>query len=332
MKKIFLCVAAVYLSACGEMQSSNVFQALESINGGQKVDFSVPACEVEPSEYLLDTQVSAFEITDRKNVSFGFDLATAFFRIFGFNIKTESGRMTLFMHLYESIKPNLSVASVLGEGRLKGKEFRFNLTLKEVGIGGGYYNRTPLAQLSERALRSGLSNLMRELNAQGSGWRTRTLYVDNEKGFAVVPVGSVSGVKFGDEFGLYNVEHLWSGKPCESTHIMERKTSRTPLVIAKAMMIENHASLIEFTAPPSESINVGARVEISKLEGNTAKNPRTLRYPVAIRSVKSEYLALPDGSRIDITPYARDQMAALFDQYGFNPTSLRHTQKPEAPR
>ena len=134
----------------------------------------------------------------------------------------------------------------------------------------------------------------------------------------VIPVGKDSGVRLGDKFSAYNVDYLWQGDPCTSQLLLEKKTTNLALVQMVAVQVENNATLLKVISRNDEGqLRVGARVEIAQLAGSDAASRRLAR-TVALRSLQSEPLPLPDGTGLNLKVYMEETLRAVMDEYGLH--------------
>lgn len=324
MKKVMLTIALVFSVGCGgfEGRTEMVTADLAAVSQGHKTDIAdKPYCEVDFADYELDTRLLAFEITDRGNVGFGFNILNGFFRALGLRIKTERGVMLASMSMSQSLRPSESLAHVTGEGKSSKTEFNFELDALQLGLDIGYFRQTPLSRLTEKTLMSTLQNLKNEMNGVETAWSTRAVHLYPIEQQLIIPTGSVAGIRLGDRFKIFNVDHAWRGVPCESEHLFERKRTTEAIAIAEVTQLDKNASLLTLVDKRTDDpIEYGARVEIESLPlRNKEKGPRALARSVRFRSFHSEKLVVPGGANVDLTPYLVEHTGALLNHYGYYP-------------
>lgn len=293
-------------------------QAIKDINEGRKPQGlqDMPSCEVAFEEYQLDGNVLSFEIDGKNGIKLGFSLGKIF-KYVGLGFKTEKGKMTMSMSLSESVQPTNHVAYVMGSAESSKKEFSFDLDIYGIGLGYDYFSQTPIAGLTAKTAQSALKNLEAELARNKVRWKSKVIHVDD--GSVAIPVGTVSGLRPGDWFNVYNVEYLWRGKPCESELIMAKRTTVEPIAEVQAIQVEYNASLLRIENMNSEEkIKLGAVVEVMKLGGKDSKT-RKLSIPVNIRSITSLPIVIHNDVPIDLSVFVGEQTRANMDAYHFTP-------------
>jgi hypothetical protein len=218
----------------------------------------------------------------------------------------------LNMGLFDPLKPEHELMNVLGKSRLWGLDFKFDIGYQQIGIDFHHYSKTPLAKLSAKGLEDSLENLTEEIKTLQDAWSTNVVALPNDRQL-VVPVGSFTGLKVGDQFAIYNTEHVWAGEPCASEHLIARKTTAEPLTIGQVTQVQNNAALLNINYTDSTPILSGALVEVHKLTDAKRKLFRSLK----INQVAGAELQFENNQRVDIGPYLNDQIRAVAAKYGF---------------
>lgn len=286
---------------------------LYAVNTGviKKAD-ARPVCEVQAAEYLLDAQMVDFEITSNTGISFGLSLLSGLFHAFDLNFKMASGRLDLSMSLYDPMRADAPLYSATGKSSIKGLNFNFDANVYLFNFGISSFYETPLSTLTTQGLENNLAALNKSISNLQEPWNTQVVAVDDPASF-VIPMGSFANVKVGDEFAIYNVEHIWSGLPCASDHLLTKKVSQP--VIARAVQVENSASLLKVMVPDLDApvIIQGARVEISQL----TDPKRQLSRSVQIRNVLGAEMTFSDTRKADLTPYMKTLLNSSIVKYGY---------------
>jgi hypothetical protein len=325
MKKLRILSGIILLNSvlnmgCAGFESQSVQSVLSDVNSGKSQITTKPYCEVDLADYELDLKLLSFEIKDKFNVGFGYNLISGFLRAFGISVKTERGEMLMSGHLREALRPLESVVDALGQGNSKGVDFNFSLDLVQLGADFGYYYQTPLHKLTEKTIKSNLSNLRTELNAVETPWATRIVHSFERIQQYIIPAGSVAGIRIGDEFAIYNVENVWQGEPCESDLLFRRKVTLTPAAIAVVTQLEKQAALLTISQMRSDlPLEDGAAVEIFNLPLKKNEKQRGLARSVRLSRLESEPISVQNGKTVDLTSYLKEQSAALLNQYGWYP-------------
>jgi hypothetical protein len=321
MRKISLGVMLAFSLGCGDFQATTKMSQLQSVSESSKVEQSErPYCEVDFADYKLDTHLLAFEIFDKKDIGFGFNLLSGFFKAFGLKFKTEKGTMLAAMHMRETLRPSESLADVTGNGESKRSEFNFELDAAQLALNLGYFYQTPLSLLTEKTIANTLSHLQSEMSAVETPWSTRAVHLYPVDQQLIVPAGSVAGIRMGDQFGIYNVDYAWRGEPCVSELLFERKKTTEPMAILQVTQLDKNASLLTIIEKRTDDpIEYGARLEIHKLILGKKEKSRTLKRAVRLGEFKSEKLVVPGGANVDLSLYISEQTQALLDKYGYYP-------------
>lgn len=317
LKVLFAGLAISGLVGCGGFEASS---PLLDVNEGKLGKGDRPACEIQGAEYALDTKMVGFEIESSNGVNLGFNLLQSFFRVFNVNFKMKTGRMSMAMSLYDPIKPQYELFSVLGSGKMRETEFGFDFNFYQVGVGFEHYSKTPIAKLAERSLTDTFTNLTKKVTQLQDKWSTDVVArvsVDE----VVVPVGGFTGIKIGDQFAIYNVEHVWRGEPCMSEHLMARKTTPYPVAVAQVTQLENNAALLtviqrdDYSQANGLDIELGAMVEVHKLVG---EKRAALYRSLEIRSIVGAKMSFENDLSLDMTPHLTDQIRAIARNHGFS--------------
>lgn len=313
--KVAMLVSSLALIGCTKMTPAQM--ALQSANMGLYARTSNrPVCEINPAEYTLDTKLIAFELTTSAGLRAGFDAITGFVSLLNINFKAASGRMLIGMSIYDAISPKYELVSVMGSGRSLDFGASVNLGFQQIGAGFNVANKTPLTSLIESSLTDTFDNLYAQVSQSQQDWHTQVAAVPS-KSEVIIAIGSFGGVRVGDQFTIYNVNHVWAGKPCASDHLIARKTTEAPLAIGTVTQVANNAALLSVqmsdATGPNTFIDQGARVEIAKLVGKDRQLSRLLQ----IRDVGGAQIAYDNAMKVDVSSPLRDHVKAIARNYGF---------------
>lgn len=317
---VVIMVLGILLSVTLGCTQDNAFEALKQVNKAKgKVDeidrtFSKPICELEAATYELKTQVIGFEVKSNTGLEMGFDLLKGFFRLMGLSFKAETGELKLAINLKQSLNPQYDLANVIGESKLSRRDFSFNFNIQQIAAGITHYYETPLSDLAQKGLESGLSKMDKAIAGLENPWSTNIVALPDE-GHAVVPVGSFAGLQVGDTFDVYNIKHVWDGAPCESEYLLEMKSPAQAVAVAEVIQVEANAALLRLeltdAAPPVEE---GAKLEVRKLLG--AKR-LPLKRQVRLHPVEGGRLQFEQGISFNINEYMDQQIRAVVHEHNF---------------
>lgn len=326
MKKIIMSAAfAGVLVGCqgfeGGQVSDEQSNLLSEVSQGHKTGLTDrPYCEVDTVDYELDTHLIAFEMVDKTSVGFGFNLLSGFAKSIGLNFKMDRAQMIVSMHLSESLRPTDTIADITGRGKSTKTDVGASIDFAKFGVDVGYFYQTPLSKLTKETVQDSFRNLKQEMSSIETPWRTRAVYMYPVAGQMIVPVGTVAGLRLGDQLQVYNVEYVWTGTPCESDLLFERKKSTAPVAIVQVVQLEKNAALVNIIDKGSdEPIDLGALVEVFNLPLAKGEKSRELARAVRLRSFESEKLALDTGSSIDLGVYIEEQTRVQMSSFGYYP-------------
>jgi hypothetical protein len=132
----------------------------------------------------------------------------------------------------------------------------------------------------------------------------------------VVNAGSLAGILDGDTFAVYNVNHIWNGTPCASTHYGEERTGTAPVATIVAHPSTATTSIADVVTGDGTKITPGAEVVILFLVNNT-DNTRALKKKAIYDGIISKSFSVEDqnGKYVEF-PFQdviNDQMKTLLD-------------------
>jgi len=316
-KMVLIASVALLATGCGPITASQ--SALIDTNNGElsKGD-DRPACEVNEVEYLLDAKMVTFELTSSGGAHTGFNLLTGFLQLLSVDFKAKSGNMTMAMDLYDPMTPKTQLVSVPGKGTFVSFGASVNLGFQNIGAGFDFYHQTPLAKLADQSLRNTFTHLHSEIARLQAPWSTEIVAIPDAQD-VIVPVGSFAGLKKGDIFAVYNVDHVWSGEACNSRYLMAHKSPSAPVAYGEVIDLENNAAALRLldndSYPRLDGVKIrkGAKVQIEKLVGSS----RVLYRSLQIRNVVGAELSYEAGQKVDISPHLKDQIDSVAHEFGF---------------
>lgn len=309
----------ILTSACAKQTSTE-----EVTNGQEANPLFAPiineraTCEIQTPHYLVNTNIISLQMKDEGGITIGFDLGGSS-KFMGFNFKIKRAQMTIAMEARDPLQSNAILASTRGVSDKVELKASFNIELGKIKISPGYYFETPLANLSFSSLKKGLQSLGKLLQNE-SPWTANVLAVPTMDEI-VINAGTLAGIREGDEFAVYNVEHIWMGEPCQSEYIMDRHTTDVPLAIYQAtnQLIGNRTILKLASARTSDEIvHQGAKVYISKLVKNKKeKNRDPLKKQVLAGTVSSLPIEFNGNDKIYLNEIFRLQFNAAITESPF---------------
>lgn len=316
-KQCALILVSIAMLGCQKMSPTQF--ALNQADAG-KIDKSSgrPACEIQAAEYTLDAKMVAFDLTDSAGVHAGFDLISGFLKLFSIDFHATTGRMAMSMSLYDPMTPKVELLGVLGSSISLNFGVAVDVGFQNIGAGFNLSHQTPLATLVQNSLNDTFTNLTTQMNDLQEAWHTEVVAVPT-KDAVIIPVGSFANLKVGDQFAIFNVDHVWSGKPCESEHLIARKSPLARVAVGEITQIANNAAvltLLDTEANPrmnGVTILQGSAVEIFNLT-DAARVPYRL---MQIRNVVGAQIAYDNAQKVDVSQPLKDQISALAHNFGF---------------
>lgn len=305
-----LTLIAFATMACAPMNSHEALpKDSESDNLSQKL-----SCEIQPTNYALNTHVLSYELMDKFGASFGFDIMSGFFRAIGVSLSLKRARMALTMELVDPIDPSVPLVNARGQADKKQFAGDLNVDMVQAGASLSYYYTTPLSELSKEGLNNGLKDLSKKLALVETTWSSSVIAHPRDNEF-VLSVGTIAGLKEKDQFKIFNIEHLWAGQPCNSQYLMSRKSSDDPLAIVEVLEVASNVSLVRVISGDPKDIKLGARAEIHKLV-KTGKT-RTLLRAISINEIKSEKLMIDNHTEIDLVKLMIEEIKPAVRNFNF---------------
>jgi hypothetical protein len=318
LAKVMVCsIIGISLIGCGEGLETieDADTALDVVSRNDKFEIlDKPACEVDFADYEIDSHLLAFEIYTGGNISIGYNLLSGFLKAIGLNFSMKSGKMIMSMHAEETLRPNASLADVMGEANSVETNLSLNINALQLGGEIGYFYKTPLAKLTEKTIKSAMGNLRNDLSKIETAWRSKIVWQNGGYEF-IIPAGKVAGIRVGDQFAIYDIDYIWMDKPCESELLFARKTTDNPLKVLEVVQLEKHSALMRVKQSfTDEEISIGAIVEPFLLPA-AKKETRVLARAARIKEVKSEKFKVEGAPDIDIALYLREQLESLLNEF-----------------
>ena len=196
-----------------ELQSDDM-QFYREWSGMDRLPNHGSACLLSyPQAYIRGT-IYAFEMKSRSGLHLSLedihsmDIDTKF--------QVEKAQMDLQLWATSPLKKGGGILG-MGSGKANQNEYNFDLSLSKLFALGGYeyYRKTPMADVTRKALQSALVEMHQEMQNGEHEWFSRVI-VDNDD-YMLVRGGILSGLKKGDQLAVYNEEIRWdgNGNPCD---------------------------------------------------------------------------------------------------------------------
>lgn len=323
------------LVACSPMAanfSTQKFDATKNALGHERDGLD---CLVETPDYQLDTSILWFQLEQKNGVKVGVNPSIGGVPVgISLGVTYGTGNLSTAMHLSQPLHGPDIIVSETGQGELQEVSFDAGLAVSLANLQFQHYSTTPVATLSELAMRDNLVKIRPSVKDE---WSTVVSYVYGEKDIEI-PVGYSSGVRKGDQFYIYDVEYLWKGTPCQSPLKIARRLSEDPIAVAVVSQApSSDTSLLTITQlKQGAQVTKYSQVTVSALAPNPqtcetdfwgnkscSSKPRSaLKFSLrlgAMKGVPLPFLVAGRTVEVDITRFTGDQLAAFVneDQFGF---------------
>lgn len=273
------------------------------------------ACLANTPDFQLNTSIDSFQLTGGANGNVGFNPG-GILQAIGVNVTYSTGDLEMAMNITTPLFGTDPIAHSTGKGVTN--NFSIGTTGLVALLTGniGAWQSTGLYDASQGALTDTFGNLKAGLPALPT-WST-VVSAKTDQGF-LIPVGTASGVKVGDQFNVYKVNYVWQADngPCKSPLKIALKLTNTPFATLTVTQAElRTASVTASLNDNGTGVELYDRVEIKKLKNDSSGNTRTaLNYSIRLGSLtQSANLAFTDGRTtqiVDMTPFVRNQLSDL---------------------
>lgn len=237
---------------------------VSALNNGisEKPQYSKDAeCLVNLPNARIGGSVNAFEMLGGVGVQIGFNAAgpidVSGLTGLGFNI--EWAQMDLSMMATHPLTAGLLSAANVTSKQTKTK-VNFTLNVGAFSVGPSAYYQTPLAKVTDTALKSGVSSLYSGLKSKEE-WYSRVL-MDHDTHLVILG-GKNVGAKVGDQFNIYNEIYYWEGDPCNSKYY--GGVGSNPVASIQIDSVGDEISFGKVINQTEENPVLGAKVKILKL-------------------------------------------------------------------
>lgn len=234
-------------------------------------------CLISLPDVKVSGTVLSFELTSGNNISIGFNqnqVHTGIGLGAQFSVKMKQLSMQMLgldsaKDLYNG-KTRLIAAPLVNE---TGKETdgRVDLNYNLIGLGYGWYRNTPLAKVTEGALKKGVDVIKDGMNKVP--WTTKVLDIQSLDGSSnplgdvgvVIKGGTDVNLKVGDQLAFYNEKTLWKAKPCESDFYGFARLVKDPFAYGEVIHADRYFSTVAIIKRMDNTqIKPGWRVQLHK--------------------------------------------------------------------
>lgn len=222
------------------------------------------SCMVNLPQARLSGAVNAFELIGGGGLSIGFnqvghhDVATM--PEIGINI--EWSQLDVSMAAYHPLTRGLMAAANVNAKQTK-TQVSFAFNVGAFRLGPKVYFESPLAKVTENALKKAVSSLKEKLDKED--WHTRV--IENYDNFVSIVGGNNINLKLGDQLNVYNEEYTWDGEPCASAFL--GGWASEPAAIIEIDRVGDEVARGKVIWYGNENVRVGAKVKLLKLKEDT---------------------------------------------------------------
>lgn len=265
---------------------------------------AVPACIIDIPQIRLQGNVDAFDFKSSGGFMFGFDKGGSF-QGGGASISFTLSKAEFILSLaatdplnpgewlaYSMLTTDQSTVDISGEVDFSGAYINGHWTLPE-----------PLEKVTAAGLTGGLKQLDASYNQHTAGltnagpqnWMGRVIGF-NDSTHVLLNASTLAGIKEGDTFSVYNVQHTWQvpDAPCNSAHVSETRTTDAPIATIIAHPNTETVSIGEVIWNDGvNQINLGAQVIIKQLVTSGGAN-RVLKKKAIYDGITSQSFSVED--------------------------------------
>jgi hypothetical protein len=273
---------------------------------------NTPQCVVDLPHFQLYGNVNAFEFQSSFGISFGYNQAGDHTGVGGsVSLKVAKAQMDMVMLGKDPLTRALVTSANVGTDQTK-TDINLTIDFSQFQTNPSYYLSTPLAKVSQKALELSLQTFKKQTDKQL--WVGRVLKNVKDE-YLFINHGGLAGLMVGDQFEVYNVEHVWEGEPCTSNYVASRRSPATPVAIIEISQVNSTNSVAQYVFRSSEHVRKGAEVIIKKLVVS-GKETRTLKKKIALGKITAKPFQLPGGALFDMEAVLNSQLMTVLQQTG----------------
>lgn len=228
-------------------------------------------CLINLPNAMIGGSVNSFEMIGGAGVDIGFTAAGALNAIGvpTLGLKIDWAQLDLSMMATHPLTQTVLAASNVTANQTR-TQVSFTLDVSGFSIGPSAYYQTPLANVTNKALISGVNALYGGLNNNAEGdWYSRVLVLDQNE--VVMLGGNNVGVHVGDTFNIYNETYYWDGQPCNSKYYGGGASA--PVATIQIDMVGDEISRGKLIAQTSDAPKAGSKVTILSLSTAPVATP-----------------------------------------------------------
>lgn len=316
-KGVVISAIAANLAACAPMSPSFEAVPLISKEAGTEVQDDL-SCVVDAADYTITTDILSFQMTSSAGASVGFNLLSGLLKAIGISFESAKGQLDLAMHVHDPLKSTVALVDTTGTATSSKIKFGVDFSLAMLAANANYYYQTPVANLSNDALKNSLANAKAKLSAVQSEWGTRVYKVIDQTQ-VLVRVGKNARVRNGDVFNIYQTAYDWTGASCNSTLLMARKVSLSPIATGTVSQVDSNSAVLTISNRTG-AIMRGDIVSVKELPVVKGELARALSRSVHLSTIPTGKLFFDNNGvsqAVDLSPYVTQQLANQVTSYGF---------------
>lgn len=310
---IYSLLLVPFLCAC--MPGVSFVESKIEGNEGFDVPVDPMSCLITTSDFQLNTSIDSFQLNGGANGNVGFNPG-GILQAIGVNVTYSSGDLDMSMNISTPLFGQDPIANATGGGTTNNFSIGTSGLISLLTGNFGAWQSTGMYDASQGALVNTFANLKKALPAQPP-WST--VIAEKAKQGFLIPVGTTSDVRIGDQFNLYKVNYVWQGdgSPCANPLKIALKTSNSPYATVTVQQVELRTAYVLVTSIASgATVEPYDRVEILKLKNSSDGSARTkLNYSIRIGQLsQAANLVFSDGKSsqvVDMTPFVRNQLSDL---------------------
>jgi hypothetical protein len=296
----------------------------QSVNGAAGVGTvasSVPACEINIPQYLLEGNVNSFEFQNSVGVTFGYNQNGADSGAGGSaSIQVTTASMSLSMEALNPLNDSQLYADTVSANQTS-TNLNATIDFSQFNVSPNYYASTPLATVSLNGLELGVQGIKSQSDTVS--WVGRVVQMVNSN-TVLLNGGYVTGIQVGDTFNIYDDQFFWQDNtnPCGAgnTYLGSQHFPSTPVAVATVVSADpsSNVAVATIVMTGETAVILGAEAIPLNLVAPASGQPaRYLKKNVLIGSVAAQSFALPGGGSFDFGTAVNGQLRSAVSSNGY---------------
>jgi hypothetical protein len=306
---IFISLAGLILSGCE--QGVSFAHVPENPPPSEPLG---PLCVVDATQMKLDGVVVSFEATSGFSLNLGYGRGGEDLNDKPVNgavrVKVSKSQMDLLLIGTHPLTRAQMASAEVGPNQTRttiGVEVDFG----DLSAIPEHYKETPLSEVSRKALTKGLEIIKDKLDRMP--WSGSVMQVIG-KSDLLINAGTRAGVRVGDTFEIYNLQHAWEGEACSGTYKGSWREPVAPVATIQIRESRDTTSVGTIIKGGNVPVIRGAEVIAKELVPDP-KAARYLKKKIVLGKIVAAAFLVPGGI-FDLERALNDQVVGVLDDAG----------------